>query len=118
MSIYTKNKIWKFLGLHGLVSCFTSILTLSTIGSGAWQNFMLGQFYLWFSLLTLSLTIHMFFLKKNVALLVGVIVFKWPILMYMVYKMTSTVSLQPIWLATGLMTILVSALLWSFLQTE
>lgn len=70
------------------------------------------------SLLTLYFSVYLFFLKKNIALLISVIVFKWPILVYVVYKMTKQIEIAPIFLSLGFVPVLISALVWSFLQKE
>ena len=113
-----KLKIVSFLAIHLAVSVVCGVALHSAIGMEMWINFMLGQLFLWVSLSTLSASVYLFFLKKNIALLVGVIVFKWPILMYLVFKMTKNFEFNPQWLALGFMPVLISALVWSKTQKD
>ena len=114
-----RNKsILQFFTIHVVITVVCSTLMLGAIGGSRAINFLIGQFYVWVSLWSISLSVYFFFLKKNIALLVGVIVFKWPILIYMVYILTKSVSAKPVFLALGFIPIAVSSLIWAVLQKE
>lgn len=108
----------ELLVIHLVITVICTIAALRLFPENQSANFILGQSYAWVSLLSLSFSVYLFFLKKNIALLVSVIVFKWPILVYVVYKMTEKVELSPGFLSTGFMPVIVSALIWSFMQKE
>lgn len=112
------DEILSFLRLHLVVSVIFSTLTLCFTDKSWALNFAIGQLYLWISLISLSLSVYLFFLKKNIALIVGVIVFKWPILIYVVYRLTQSVDFQPIALSLGFLPVVLSSLVWSVLQKE
>lgn len=103
---------------------YLAITTICTIAAAHFlskthrQSFWLGEACMGVSLLTLYFSVYLFFLKKNIALLISVIVFKWPILVYVVYKMTKQIEIAPIFLSLGFVPVLISALVWSFLQKE
>ena len=70
-------------------------------------------------LITLSLTsvgigIYLGIFKKNIALLVGVIVFKWPILIYVVFKLVGNNQASLGYFAAGFSIWIISALVWAF----
>lgn len=122
MRISTSKKTTSWLGnivvIHSLVTIVASFAASRLFVSGELANFLIGQAYAWLSLLSLSFSVYLFFLKKNIALLVAVIVFKWPILIYVVYRVTQTVKLEPVFMALGFFPLVLSFLLWAFMQKE
>ena len=122
MLISTLKKTTSLLGnivlIHVFVTVAVSYAASRLFGPGDLANFLVGQAYAWLSLLSLSFSVYLFFLKKNIALLVAVIVFKWPILIYVVYKVTETVKLEPVFMALGFFPLVLSFLLWALLQKE
>ena len=107
-----------FLLIHGVLTGLTVFLALCATSRGWGSSFTLGQLFVWISLLSISLPVYLFFLKKNIALLVGFIVFKWPILVYMVFRLTQSVELDSVAFSIGFIPVFISALVWSILQKE
>lgn len=105
-----------FLGIFLTGTAIANILAMRTMELAVRQSFVMIQVLLGISIGSLILSVYLFFLKKNVALLISVIVLKWPILVYVVYKMTEKREVSSIGIALGFLPLLMSALLWSFLQ--
>ncbi len=118
MPVEKNNELGLFYLYHIIITLLFSGLSFYFLPSLAFQNFMLGQLYSWISLGSLGLSLYLFFLKKSIALLIALIVLKWPILIYVVYKLTQTVTLEPLWLTIGFLPIFLSALLWSRLLKD
>ena len=112
------NNSVQFFVIHTVITVACSAAMLRVTSQLNALNFIIGQFYVWVSLTSISLAVYLFFLKKNIALLVGVIVFKWPILIYVVFKLAESVSVSPVYLALGFLPVLLSALIWSVFQKE
>lgn len=108
----------QLLLIHGAITLVASGITLSVLNEKDSSSFLLGQLFVWISLISIGVSITLFFLKKNIALIVGIIVLKWPILMYVVYILTERVKPNMVWLSLGTVPILVSALIWSVLQKD
>ena len=81
-------------------------------------SFTISVASVWVSVVSLSLTVWLFFLKKNIALLISVIVFKWPILGVVFYKMAKWIDLEALPFSLGILPIILSSLIWAFLQNE
>lgn len=107
-----------FFLIQGFISLFSLAATYSVISQREFLSFAMAHFLVWFSLLSFSVSAYLFFLKKNIALLVGVIVFKWPILIWLVYKMTGLIDISPVFFALGFTPPIIGAIIWSFLQKE
>ena len=114
----TTSRLGNIVTIHILVTILSTYAATQLIDASKLANFLVGQGYAWISLLSLSFSVYLFFLKKNIALLIGVIVFKWPILIYVVYKVTETVKLEPVFLALGFLPLVFSFLVWALLQKE
>lgn len=112
------NNLGLFFKIHLTITVICTTLTLRFFSSQESVNFVAGELYVWMSLISLSLSVYLFFLKKNIALIVGVIVFKWPILIYVVYRLTESVSLSPVALSLGFFPVLISSIIWSVLQKD
>lgn len=106
------------LVIHGIFSGTTAVLMPLVMNFNQWQSFMLSQAFIWVSLLTLTFSVYVFFLKKNIALLTGLIVFKWPILIYMAYRLTESIEVHSLSFSVGLIPLFVSGLTWSYFQSE
>jgi len=104
--------------IQGIISGLTSIMLLIVMNPNQWQSFMLAQVFVWISLLTLTFSVYLFFLKKNIALLTCLIVFKWPILIYMAYRLTQSLELDSLAFSVGFIPLLLSGLVWSYFQSE
>lgn len=74
----------------------------------------MGELLISISLLSVGLGIYLGIFKKNIALLVGVIVFKWPILIYVVFKLVGNNQAYLGFFAAGFSIWVVSALVWAF----
>lgn len=107
-----------FLAIHGVVTVVATFLMLSVFGLNSALNFAIGELFIWMSIISLSLSALLFFLKKNIALIVGVIVFKWPILIYVVFRLTEMVNSAPVFLALGFVPVVLSSLIWASMQKE
>ncbi len=118
LSARNQTNFSTFLGVHGLVTVIATGLMLSVFERERALNFATGELIVWLSLLSLSLSVYLFFLKKNIALIVGVIVFKWPILIYVVYRLTEMVNSPPVFLALGFFPVVLSSLIWAVFQKE
>lgn len=122
MPIFTSKKDLRsansFFVLIGLTSMTTGLLTYSITNYEFFIGFLISQLLVGASLLSIALSVYLFFLKKNVALLIGVIVFKWPILIWLVYEMTTKYKLTPISFVLGFLPLLIGAFVWSFFQKE
>lgn len=120
MSFFKRSsfQIRIFSLIYFTVGLVSSLITRSIISENQWNSFVVGQVCVGISLISIMFSVQLFFLKKNIALLVAVIVFKWPILMYIVYKMTEMINFKPEWVAIGFLPILASSLIWSFLQKQ
>ena len=106
------------LVIQGLLSGVTAVLMLLVMSSNQWWSFMLAQLFIGMSLLTLTFSVYVFFLKKNIALLIGLIVFKWPILIYMAYRLTRAIELDSLAFSVGFIPLFLSGLIWSYFQSE
>ena len=91
-----------------LVSCLALLIGKGPI---AW-SFVVGVALMTFSLMSLGMAVYLGFYKKNIALLIGVIVFKLPILIYVVYKLVESFSLSFLHLAAGYGVWVLPSILW------
>ncbi len=114
----TLSNFGPFLAIHGLVTLLATTLMLSVFELNSALNFAIGELFIWLSLLSVSLSVYLFFLKKNIALIVGAIVFKWPILIYVVYRLTEMVNSAPVFLALGFVPVVLSSIFWAAIQKE
>lgn len=112
------DDLLRFFKIHLIITVLCTVLMLCVLSGGSQRNFITGQAYVWISLISVSLSVYLFFLKKNIALIVGVIVFKWPILIYVVYRLTESTNLEPVGLALGFTPVLLSAFIWSVMQKD
>jgi hypothetical protein len=117
-SIVKNKNLRSFFLIHLIVTIICSAFALRVFPQSRLQNFIFGQILVWVSLISITFSVYLFFLKKNIALLVSVIVFKWPILIYVIYKMTEKIESEPLFLAFGFLPVLGTSLVWSFLQKE
>lgn len=115
--IETKN-IKLFLGIHLLTTIASSGLMYCAASQSWFHNFLISQVFIWLSLSSLSFSVWLFFLKKNIALLIGVIVFKWPILGIVLYKTVTLIELETVPFSLGFFSVLLSSIIWAFLQKE
>lgn len=104
--------------IHGILSILTATLMLLVVSPNQWWSFMFCQLFIWMSLLTLTFSVYVFFLKKNIALLIGLIVFKWPILIYMAYRLIRAIELDSLAFSVGFIPLFMSGLIWSYFQSE
>lgn len=111
-----KSKFLLFLLIHGGVTLSASVITQGVFSELGQRSFLLGQLFVWISVISISLPLSLFFFKKNIALIVGISVLKWPILIFGVYRLTGIVKPNMAHLSLGFMPIFLSAILWSFLQ--
>ena len=79
------------------------------------SHFYFGLFLFCLSFLSLLVSVHFFFLKKNIALLLVLIVLKWPVLIYIIYQMTKLIKPNPVYLSAGVFPLVLSAFLWSLI---
>ncbi len=77
------------------------------------NSFYFGQLIFCLSFLSLIISVRFFFFKKNIALLLILIVLKWPVLIYIVYQVTKLVKPNPIYLSGGIFPLVLSAFIWS-----
>ncbi len=113
MQIAKKTEYQLFFIYHTVITVVLSIFAYLLLEDLSFKNFMLGQIMSWLSLASLAFSIYLFFLKKSIALLIALIVLKWPILIYVLLKLTRMVVLEPVWLSIGFLPIFLSALVWS-----
>lgn len=113
-----ESNIGLFLIVHGVVTVVLTLLMLGVFDLNSALNFAIGELFIWLSILSISLSALLFFLKKNIALIVGVIVFKWPILIFVVFRLTEMVDSAPVFLALGFVPVVLSSLIWASMQKE
>ena len=113
-----KTNFRSLLVIHGAVTLALSLLTLSVFKGIDHTSFLIGQGFVWVSLISIGVMIYFYFLKKNIALTVGIIVLKWPILVYLVYQLTERMSLNFVTFALGFLPIFLSSVIWSVTQKE
>lgn len=107
-----------FLFYQVIVAICLSLLLLPVMEREVWLSFQWGQVFMLFSLISVALSVHIFFLKKNIALFTGLIVFKWPILIYMAFRLTQLTELRPWSFVMGFSPILLTAFIWSYRQRD
>ena len=107
-----------FIIIHILVTLLGTIVALCVLNEGASKMFLIGELLMGFSLLSVGIAVYLGFYKKNIALLVGVIVFKWPILIYVVFKLVGENQAYFGYLAAGFSTWIFSAIIWSFFNQK
>ena len=71
-----------------------------------------------FSFVSIGAALYWVFFKKSIALLVGVIVFKWPILIYALIWFTRHYTLDFSAFAIGSMVWLPAGLIWHFVTNK
>ena len=117
MCTYFMNETTKTLKLffiiHIVISVLAGVIALCVFDGEAFRNFIIGELLMSFSLLSMGFALYLGFFKKNIALLVGVIVFKWPILIYVVFKLIGNNQAYLGYLAAGFSIWIFSALIWS-----
>lgn len=117
-SLPEKNEALVFFGIHLVITAIASLIIHGVTAEQEWESFLCGQLFVWLSLLSLSLSLFLIFSKKNIALFMGVIVLKWPILVYFVYSLTQRVNLSGAWFALGLFPIVVSGIVWAGVKKQ
>lgn len=100
-----------FFIAHLGISLFMALLVYFSFGVQTAINFNLGQLVLWLSLGSLGVSLYLFFFKKSIALLIALIVLKWPILILIVYKLTHIVAIDPLSFSLGFTPVFLSALI-------
>ena len=95
-----------------------SALTLRVAGPDAAVSFALAGGLVIISMVTLGLVLWVMFLKKSIALLVVVIVFKWPILIYLLHSILESIEVNALGFSLGAMVWMPSTLAWHFLVNE
>jgi hypothetical protein len=104
--------------IHAALTALIVGITFSVTNELFFKSFLFGQALVWISLITISLPMTLFFFKKDIALIVGIIVLKWPILIYFVYLLTRMIEHDLAQVVIGFMPIFVSSLLWSVFQKD
>ena len=108
----------QFFLIHLVITVTLTLAAQRLCSENNFQSFCLGQFYVWLTFISISFSVRLFFLKKNIALLIAIIVFKWPILIYVVYLAARLVNPSSLFLAAGFVPILISSLVWALMQKE
>ena len=108
-----KAKIGLFLLIHGVLSLVLGVVARSATAPDWSWSFLWGQAFCLLSLVSLSLSVYFILLKKNIALLVAVIVFKWPILMVILYWLSQSSRFIEAAFSFGFLPVFFSALIWS-----
>lgn len=103
----------RFLLIHLGVISLSSILAFILLDALKAEAFFLGGMLLSVSLLSLYLAVYWGVVLKKIILAVGVIVFKWPLLIYIVLQSVKAGNVPFIYLACGLSTWLLTALIWA-----
>lgn len=107
-----------FLLIQASTSLFLSLLALCVLGWAAALSFAVGAALVAFSFLSIGLTLYWVFHKKSIALLVGVIVFKWPILIYAMIWFMNRYTVDFAAFAAGSMVWLPAGLVWHFIANK
>ena len=122
MCIYSMNENTKILKLFFIIHIVMTILgaaaALCVLDKEALWSFLAGELLMSFSLTSIGFALYLGFFKKNIALLVGVIVFKWPILIYVVFKLIGNDQASLGYFAAGFSTWIFSALIWSIFNQK
>ncbi len=122
MPIFTlkkdQNSLTQFFLYQGICSFFATVLILCVSTPIDKTSFVISQILVWISLVSIGIAVYLFFLKKNIALLIGVIVFKWPILILLVYKMTTIYRISSVSFSLGLLPLILGSFVWSFTHKE
>lgn len=112
-SIESTRTARRFLLMHVLVVGLSSAPSFFFLEWNEAQAFFLGNMLLLLSLLSLYLAVYWGMVRKKTGLAVGVIVFKWPLLIYIVLQSVKTGNVPFVYLACGFSTWLLTALLWA-----
>lgn len=122
MCTYSMNENTKTLKLffiiHIVMAVLWAVISLCVLDGLALYNFIAGELLMSFSLTSIGFALYLGFFKKNIALLVGVIVFKWPILIYVVFKLIGNNQASLGYFAAGFSTWIFSALVWSIFNQK
>ena len=81
-------------------------------------SFALGAALVTFSFASLGATLYWAFFKKSIALLVGVIVLKWPILIYAMIWFMEQIQVYLPAAALGSMVWLPAGIIWHFIANK
>ena len=116
MSIsFTKDDISKikgFLVAHGLVFVVASLMGFFMLSRAGFVSLMYGQLVMVLSLSSISVAVYLGAIRKNIVLLVSVIVLKWPILLYVLFKMFEKKQEQVEFFVLGMSLVFVSSGFW------
>lgn len=113
-----KSEARLFFVIHGVITLIFSLIMCGVIETEDWLSLVYGQLFVWLSLLSLSLSLFLIFSKKNIALFMGVIVLKWPILIYIVYVLARRVHLSGGHFALGFSPLLFSGIIWAVIKKQ
>ncbi len=107
-----------FFLYYSAVTLLFSALMLRVLNPPQWQSYALSVGLVTAVLLTLTLAVYLFFLKKNIALLTAVIVFKWPLLGYLVYLVIGDSKIDSLGFPLGIAPLILGALIWALRYKE
>lgn len=107
------KEIRGFYLYFSVVTLLTTFIARSILSEHGWYSYAISIGLVTVVLISLTLSVYLFFLKKNIALLMAVIVFKWPILAYLVYSLTGSKGVNSLGFALGILPLIVGALIWA-----
>lgn len=99
-----------FLAVHAGLACIAALVIYFLTGRRAAISFGTGAFIMWANVLIMALVWPRIFAKKLVALSIGVIVFKFAILIWIIYVVVTGDALLIEWFGVGLALVVVSSL--------
>lgn len=121
MSILKKilhNELGQLFCIHLVVAAVLGLLSLGFLKQPLALSFLAGEGLLTFSLLSFGLVLAFQKFQKNWGLLLCVIVFKWPFLLYVVFVLTNRYDLPTMGMVAGLMVWLISVPIWMTFQKD
>lgn len=95
---------------HVVIGAFAALLAWFGMGGVAGLSVLVGGLTMLGNLIVLCLVWPLLLEKKLVALSIGVIVFKFAILIWIISLVATSSRLQPAWFGLGLATVVLSAL--------
>ena len=105
-----------FLAIHFVVFTVCTALAFLLLEAQEAKAFLLGEGLLMVSLLSLALAIYFGMIVKKILLAVGVIVFKWPLLIYIVLQSVNAGPMPFIYVSGGLSTWLLTAVILAVIE--
>jgi len=93
-------------------------IMLCIAGQGAALSFLMAAGLVLVSMISVALVLRVMFLKKNIALLVVVIVFKWPILIYILLLLLKNFEVEALGFSLGTLAWVPSTLAWHFIANR